>query len=190
MQGPPVEIDLDRIEQCHTLDPTTVAAFVIAARVCLSRHHDSSLLERVTATHTHDGGQQPSLQIRWRLPDARMRATHANDEDAARDGAYAIAIVAVHANLGLRFVRRERAQLGYDWVAEGTVATASERVVVEVSGLLIGTEESNSARARLRQKRNQIEAGGSLAAKLAIVVDFRPVDIAVLSATAGESTAR
>lgn len=127
------EVDLAKIGECHALDDVTVHAFANAARVCIDRSHEHEFFNPCKASHTHDERQLASLAIHWSPPDATLLRTQEQDEDAARDGAYAIAIIAGYFNLCLRFVGRRRTKDGADWVAESMEQGPRRALLIEVA---------------------------------------------------------
>jgi hypothetical protein len=184
----PTQLDFSRISDCYRdMDPTTIAAFVVAARVCIERRHDSDLFVPVGATHVHNG-DETSLVIDWQRPTQDELRTHDNDEDAARDGAYATAFLVARATLDVRVIGRRRAKDGADWIAEIVGTPPERRVLVEVSGLLDGDDTTNPATKRLAVKLKQLRDGNSGWEAIAFVVDFRPPTLKLLSRRIAEAS--
>lgn len=186
----PTQLDFSRIDECFRgLDATTIAAFVVAASVCIERRHDSDMFIPLDARHTHEERER-ALSIRWTRPTEDQLRTHDNDEDAARDGAYATAFLVAPETLGLRVIARRRAKDGADWIAEVIDAAPTRRVLVEVSGLIEGDETTNPAKKRLGVKVKQLRDGKSGWEAIAFVVDFRPLTLQLLSRSIAEAIPR
>lgn len=171
----PIVVDLGTIHECQTrLDERSLGYFVSAAEVCIERHHDSELFRPAKGGVLLDRKQFVPLLLVWDRPTDAMIGTHANDEDAAKDGAYAIVIVLAFRAMGLRVLGKRKSKDGADWVAEVRDAVPPRTVLIEVSGLLSGDETSNPINKRLAAKEKQILDGKSGYEGIAFVVDFRP----------------
>ena len=183
-EAEPIEIDLGKINECHdTLDKGSIGYFVAAAQVCIDRHHNEECFRPLDGTLSLDERPVVPLQIICERATSNMKTTHANDEDAAKDGAYAIMIVLAFRRLGLRVLGKCRTKLGADWVGDVIGATPPRTVLIEVSGMLTGDEKSNPAKQRLGAKIKQFREGKSGDGGLAFVVDFRQPVINILAAT-------
>lgn len=151
-------------------------AYFEAASVCLSRHHLSPTDLTVSL-----GYLTSRRSIRWALPDQRTLRAWNNANDATRDGAYAVSLAAVEAELSLVAVSRAETQTGADYYlgplgAEVDLETAFR---LEVSGSDSG--DPSRIRSRLRQKVTQLKLGHSNKPAFAVVVGFAHTIVAIES---------
>lgn len=151
------------------LTPAVAAYFHEAASVCLQRHHASP-------TEVDISVDESTLRasVAWPAPSARCLASHANEDDATRDGAYACVLAAVELAGGLVAIARAETKTGADYylVPVGAdVSDLEQAIRLEVSGLNSG--EPHDVARRLRQKVEQARNGRSPLPALAGVVGFR-----------------
>ena len=151
------------------LSNPVLEGYVEAARVCLDRYHISPVVFR-----TCKPGQATQATVSWAMADELLRRTHANENDAVRDGAYAFVLAAIELLCGLTAVSRADTGTGADYYIcpPGVEADDIEDCLrLEVSGVLHG----NAARVaqRLREKLDQARKGESNLPALAGVVGFR-----------------
>ena len=87
----PPDLPIHGMAQRHPGLSEAAAAYLLEAlRVCLDRHHAPP----VEFTIVTDDGES-AARSDWESADATMRASHRNELDATRDGAYACVIAAV-----------------------------------------------------------------------------------------------
>jgi hypothetical protein len=151
-----------------------------AASVCFARFHPTP--PPPTTCHIRRGEEATGpISIAWRSPDATVRASHDNDLDATRDGAYAVAAVALHALDGWRVRARAQAASGADLLALRDDDDPDDFVKVEVSGVSSGSEDRGhrELRRRLVQKIEQVGRGDLDAPGIAVVVGFELAHVLV-----------
>jgi len=145
-----------------------------AAAVCLARHHElpptTLTIDSIRSTRQYE--------LTWAYPSAVEQASHANTDDATRDGAYAVALASVDARLRLVTIGRAATRTGADWflrprgIIEPTFDLDAEDVRrLEVSG--VSDDDSGKVRARVRQKVSQARRGNSLHPAIVGVVGFK-----------------
>lgn len=120
------------------------------------------------------GGEQAPGIIEWPLPGARTTGAWANDEEATRDGAYAVSLAAVEAQMELVAIHRAYKRTGADYyVAPIGVAPddLENSIRLEVSGVDQG--DGSAIRVRLKQKQEQARRGESSLPAMAVVVGFK-----------------
>ena len=140
-----------------------------AARVCLDRHHgppvDFELADKnVSAT---------GICVRWLVCDQRTRNAWANDTDATRDGAYAMAIAAVEIARGLFAVHRAETLTGADYYIAPLGKSLDDLETcfrLEVSG--VGAGARSVVEQRLKTKLLQTQNGISNLPAVAGIVGF------------------
>src|SRR5690606_11741706 len=102
------------------------------------------------------GDEQARAVVEWLPPNPRAIRAWANDEEATRDGAYAISLAAVEAQMELVAIHRAYKRSGVDYyVAPVGVAPddLENSVRLEVSGVDRG--DSSTVKYRLKQKQLQ-----------------------------------
>lgn len=138
-----------------------------AARVCLSRHHESPAEIVVRC-----GTRREVRSLSWHAAGEREVMAWANRDDATRDGAYSVSIAAVELEYGFLAVSRAETRTGADYYVSRVPALDLEQAYrLEVSGTDAGDE--SVIRARLKEKVDQANAGESDRPAIACVVGFR-----------------
>jgi hypothetical protein len=150
--------------------------YAITAAVCLSRHHRSPTVVTVES----DSGLVLQYQVAWPPPTAEHIRSSANVEQATRDGAYALALAAVDAQLGLVALRRAEGRSGSDFylIPKGSDVPSDphldlerdDLIRLEVSG--INEDDDAAMRGRVRQKIRQALDGHSPVPAIVGVVGF------------------
>jgi hypothetical protein len=150
-----------------------------SARVCLHKHHTPPTRLGVEARERGGVGRESSEHVlAWAEPSQREHNANLNRRDAARDGAYAVALVCLERKLGLVAVGQARDLTGADWI----VAPAGQGITedggpnlddptvrrVEVGGH--GTKRPLPY--ELELKVRQLEAADSGTPGIAVVVGF------------------
>lgn len=145
-----------------------------AAAVCLARFHalpPTTLTVQAEATSRR-------FELVWIYPDARDLASNGNEDDATRDGAYAVALAAVEKRMQLVTVGRTATRTGADWHlrSRGTIEPvfdldADDVHRLEVSG--ISDDDPPKMRARIRDKVAQTTRGTGTEPAIVAVVGFR-----------------
>jgi len=105
------ELRLDRLHERHPgLTRALGESYTEAACVCWSRHRTPP----VTVSLKRAGTDDPRV-VDFAVPDARMRAAHANEIDATESGAYGVSLAAVEDVEGFVAVGRAETLTGADW---------------------------------------------------------------------------
>jgi hypothetical protein len=138
-----------------------------AAAVTLERFHAAPPPAKSCAICPEDQPDVPAT-LAWKPADDLERSTHANEVDATAEGAYAIAMLAVHAVGKWRVTARTHQGSGSDFrmVRDGA---EDDFLRLEVSGVAAGTGDLV---ARLRQKVKQLGNGDLDRPGMAVVVGF------------------
>jgi hypothetical protein len=175
-------LDLDSLSDLHPgLTREVGAAYEQATAVCLSRHHHPPAILSVS----HDSGGPVQYRVIWPVPDARIRAAWANDDDATRDGAYGVVLAAAEAHLGLVAFARTPVGSGSDYflVPSDNSARSGEHELdadtllrLEVSGIDRSRGDAHLRR-RVREKIMQARAGQSDHPAIVGVVAFNMLRI-------------
>jgi len=111
---PPMEPLLPLTDLHHRHAGVTKAlgdAYLEAASVCLSRHHESPTEVRVTCDDKPDA----DYSVTWVAPTPRVMRAHANEIDATEAGAYGVVLAALEAHLGLVALTRAPQGSGSDY---------------------------------------------------------------------------
>ena len=159
----------DMAERHFGLTDAVAENYVEAARVCLDQHHESPVTFQVKGKR-----RKTSAVVKWDPPDDRTKAAWANENDAARDGAYACVLAALELLCGFTAVRRSETKSGADYYVAhpGMPADDIENLFrLEVSG--VGSGNSTYVANRLNEKLKQTEKGNSNLPAFAGVVGFR-----------------
>lgn len=144
-----------------------------AARVCLSRHHDPPIDVTI-----HNDDSQSVRTVSWDKPDVAVGRAWNNADDATTAGAYAVALAAVEAELGLLAVARADTRTGADYYLNtGALRDLEAAYRLEVSGVDHGT--LGDINRRLREKVDQARRGKSNLPAIAAVVGFLARRIAI-----------
>jgi hypothetical protein len=166
--------NLERLHLRHYgLSPFVNRSYAEAARVTLSRHHDSPIEVSI-----RNGTTERVRCLSWKVVGDRERMAWKNEDDATRDGAYAISIAAVEEEYGLFAISRAETRTGADYyVGQRGVSDLEYAYRLEVSGTSEG--DASTIRTRLQQKIAQARAGESNLPALASVVGYRQKCIAL-----------
>ncbi len=148
------------------------AALAQAAAVCLAEEgHASGIMLRV------DGGVSERFTLTWTDPAPPAHRCWADPEEATEYGAYAVAIVLVHALTTLRVVERSRKGTGFDyWLGErdNPAPLFQEKTRLEVSGIRNGA--NTLVIARERDKVAQVQRYATEATKglpaIVVIMEF------------------
>jgi hypothetical protein len=160
--------NLNTLHQRHNgLTRAVCLNFAEAARVRLSRHHQSPCEIVVTVT-----GQEPrTFELTWKKVGDREQRAWANIIDAVEAGACAMAIAAVEVTHELFAVARAETLTGADYYVGPAGADLETAYRLEVSGTDAGSE--GHLRSRLTQKIKQTKAGTGTSPAVACVVGFK-----------------
>lgn len=164
-------LDLTDLRAVSRLTPAVLEALAEAASVMLDRYHPAP--PPPTPFGLHLRGEELPADVAWQGPTNDQRDTHANEKDAAEDGACAVAI-ATAAATGYVVVRRTRQGSGCDYLMIRKGEPENDFHKLEVSG----TGEGN-LRSRLTQKVAQGKGGDLDRPGLAVVVGFKEAKILV-----------
>ncbi|MBM3497079.1 MAG: hypothetical protein FJX74_00255 [Armatimonadetes bacterium] len=176
-------VDLDR--RHPGLTPSVAEAHAEAARVCLDRHHVPPV-----AIHVSADADPSEYRLDWEPADDQARATHANELDATRDGAYAVTFACMEHSMGLVVVGRAEHGSGADWYVaprglgfdEFGLPNYDDHVVMalEVSGV-----DTGPTGGRMREKREQLLRGAATERGVAAVVRFSRPTVELETVTVG-----
>ncbi|BCL93380.1 hypothetical protein ACNRBV_04075 [Ralstonia pseudosolanacearum] len=111
--------------------------------------------------------------LQWSPVDSKLKRSYLNEDDAKRDGAYAIALAAVDELKELVGVARCETRTGADYYvlpASSCPDDLEEAFRLEVSG---SDSDETQVRYRLKQKQQQARDGKSNRPAMAAVVGFR-----------------
>lgn len=171
------DLGLDSLHQFHYgVTPEVGACYARAAAVCLGRHHQPPSVASVTGHDDTDG----RYLVSWTSPSAREQAAFANRDDATRDGAYCLALAALHAHHNMPAISRTATGTGSDYYVgpPGSHINPGDRLLdlenalrLEVSGIDLCTRDSELW-SRVNQKVDQLQRGHSNLPGLAGVVAF------------------
>jgi len=154
-------------ERHPALTPFLAGSFLEAASVCLDQHYQPP-----TVFVLEDDNVEVIANTLWDIPDERTKAAWANQDDATRDGAYALAIATVELTRNLYAVRRAETRTGADYYiapADQPLDDLENFFRLEVSGTHLDKSE---VKRRLRIKARQAQQGNSNLPALAAVVGF------------------
>ena len=167
--GQPPALPLYNLHQRHRgLTPALAAAYVEAASVCLDRHHKPPVEFGLTDKAS------TQVKVSWRPTNESVRAAHANQDDATRDGAYACALAAVELKQRLVGVRRANTKSGADYYVapiDSDGGDMEDWIRFEVSGTDRGG--GPAIRTRLAEKLEQLRRGDPAVGGIACVVGFK-----------------
>ena len=151
----PPDLPIHGMAQRHPgLSEAAAAYLVEALRVCLDRHHTSPT---TFAILTEDG--ESSTRINWESADQTMQASHRNELDATRDGAYACVIAALELVSGLVVISQAWHGSGADFYVAPPNTDRNDLELLtrlEVSGIDHGSQPLLAA--RVREKLEQLAA--------------------------------
>jgi hypothetical protein len=152
-------------------------AYAEATAVCLHRHHAPPSVFAVWTSN-----EITQLRVQWRIPPERVRRAWLNDIDTTEAGAYAVALAAVEAAMGLVTISRARSMSGADYYVAipsgGDLLEECQKL--EVSGIDHGGV--TEMRRRLREKIAQVTAYGAPAGAIACVVGFKLLSVLIREA--------
>jgi hypothetical protein len=172
---PKLILDIENLSARHNITASAGNALAEAASVCLDRHHTPP----TDVDCDWDGTAMPAM-ITWTVPDAKTKSTFANEEEATRDGAYAVSFATVERAENLVTISRAEKLTGADWYVapRGVPFDDLESALrLEVSGT--DTDKAAVVKQRVTQKVNQLISGKSNLPALASVVGFRLRVVAV-----------
>lgn len=161
------------------------ATYSQAAGVCLSRHH----VPPVEILVSRDPERPTGYTLTWTPPTDRVRAAWANDDDATRDGAYALVLASSQAHLGLIAVARTPVGSGADYFVRPETSSeygenedydVDSLLRLEISGIDRCRGQADVQR-RLRQKVSQARAGQSDRPAIVGVVAFNILRVVLRS---------
>lgn len=172
---PKLILDIENLSARHRVTASVANGLAEAASVCLDRHHSPP----TDVDCDWDAVAIPAMIV-WTVPDALIKATFANEEEATRDGAYAVSFATVEKAASLVVVSRAEKLTGADWYVQPRELPFDDlenALRLEVSGT--DTDKPVVIKQRVSQKVNQLNAGNSNLPALASVVGFRLRMIAV-----------
>lgn len=160
------------LAQRHPIDPSQLDSCSNAAKVRLEVHH-SPPVDFTLSTK----GVDDDYVINWIAVDPMLARSYANEDDAKRDGAYAIALAAIEEVDGLVGVGRAETRTGADYylvhkdtIHDSDVMDFENAIRFEVSGT-DGTVQD--IQRRLKIKLDQARRGRSSLPAIAAVVGFK-----------------
>jgi hypothetical protein len=159
----------------HGLTAPTASAHHEAAAVRLAEWHTAP----VTFTIVADGMTR-AHSVTWPEPSERMRAAHANRDDATRDGACCLAIAAAGTVLGYEVISQSFVGTGADYLMMARGTSYNQGVPLEEQAGLVRLEVSGTnggdqvvLSGRLGEKVRQLRAGKWRGPGIAVVVGFK-----------------
>jgi hypothetical protein len=180
------KLNIYELHTRHMMAQQITDGFTLNAAVCLDRYNASPAVCPVR----RDGEAPARYDLRWDTPTEVEKRSCANDEDAARDGAYGMALAAAEVHLEMVGYGRTKTKTGADLVLvsqskvplrealteEEYFHLEKHRLRLEVSGILRGSDATMNK--RLEQKVRQVERGRSTLRGLACVVRFDSLAVA------------
>jgi hypothetical protein len=153
----------------HLIDTAQLDTCSNAARVRLDVHHTAPAEFQIESR-----GEAQPVELGWTPSDNLLKRSYLNEEDAKRDGAYAIALAAVEQLENMVGVARCETKTGADYyvmpVGSDPENYLEDGYRLEVSG---SDSEERDVRYRLRLKQKQASNGKSSLPAFAAVVGFR-----------------
>jgi len=177
----PSELPLSTLADHHFGVTRELAdSYCQGAHVSLERHHSSPVLIRVSSEF-NGSPQQADYTVTWNHIGERARAAWANEDDATRDGAYAVSLAALEIQCSLVAVSRAPTKSGADYYVNRIMSFTGAGAVdlpdllegalrLEVSGVDHG--DVGVIESRLRQKKEQTRRGQGTEPAIATVVGF------------------
>jgi hypothetical protein len=155
--------------------------FAVNAAVCMSRYASPPRLWSVQ----FDQGEPIDYEVQWEIPTVAQLRACANQDDATRDGAYALALAAAEVHLGYLALRRAEGRSGVDFYMIPSGADIDSGPEYDIDRLdLIGLEVSgisgdsdSTIRSRVQRKIEQVRAGSPSLPSVVGVVGFRSARI-------------
>lgn len=169
---------LDQLHLRHQgLTANLCGSYAEAASVCLSRHHQPPVDFDVSSQ-----GGSTLREVNWLAPDDRVKRAWNNDDDATRDGAYALSIAAAELDMGLFAVARAETRTGADYyLADQSTGSLERAFRLEVSGVDHGNRKDIER--RVSDKVKQTQKPPSNVPAIVAVVGFRERWIAIQQVT-------
>ena len=146
-----------------------------AARVCLSRHHDSP-----TGVDIHHGGDESTVSVDWQPPTTGEQRAFADSTRTTELGAEACALAAVELTTGLIAVERSRRGTGADYLvgdSEPDTDDAENLTRLEIAGR--DSISPASLERLLDDKTRQVVEGHDDRPGFAAVVGFNPCAVRI-----------
>ena len=144
----------------------------ISAFVCLGRHHSPPQTKIAVSIDSNE----KSHVLTWRAPTVQEIASNYSNQDATRDGAYAVALVCVEKRLNLYAVGRAEDRSGADWLlapigykSDTELPNCDDPSVVRLE---VGGYNDESLAYQLKKKVRQLQVGDSDSHGIAAVVGF------------------
>lgn len=162
------ELVFENLGGRHAVDSAMLDSCSNAARVRMDAHHETPVQFTVETN-----GEAIPYRVRWTPADSQLRRSYLNEDDAKRDGAYAVALATVDELQQLVAVARCENKTGADYYVApyGSDPEDLENVYrLEVSG---SDSDETQVRYRLKQKQQQARDGKSNKPALAAVVGFK-----------------
>jgi hypothetical protein len=153
------------------IPPECGAVLVQSAVLCLEgQGHKSGVSLAV------EGDFNSTFQLLWSMDVTEAMRRYWNDpNEAAEQGAYAVALLVLRALTGLTVLERSRKGTGFDWwlsLEDNLFQTAAR---LEVSGLMRGSTRRVNARLKERVAQTKRSDTSGLTAFIAVVEFGRPV---------------
>lgn len=164
-----LKLVFESLGERHQIDGAQLDTCSNAARVRLDAHHAPP-----SEFQLESRGEAQPVELGWTPSDNLLRRSYLNDDDAKRDGAYAIALAAVEQLENMVGVARCETKTGADYyvmpVGSDPENFLEDGYRLEVSG---SDSEEREVRYRLKQKQKQASNGKSSLPAFAAVIGFR-----------------
>lgn len=160
------------------LTPARANSFVEAAAVCFEEngHFESAQMSVAVASPNRwrDRIEAEDLHLKYPRTSKQVRTTNKDLQDAAEDGACAVAISIVHRLFSLLVLERSYKGTGFDyWIGRKETEGFQGMERLEVSGILSGNE--SDIKGRVKRKLEQVARGSEQNSSLPqciVVVEF------------------
>jgi hypothetical protein len=166
LEGPPAPLTLEDLSEAFPhIPPECGAVLVQSAVLCLEgQGHKSSVLLNLR------GSFATAFRLQWSVDvtEAMRRYWHDPDE-AAEQGAYALALLVLRSLTGLTVLERSRKGTGFDWwlASQDNLFQAAARL--EVSGIMRGGARRINGRLKERMAQTERSDPSGLTAYVAVV---------------------
>jgi hypothetical protein len=152
------------------LYPELGMVYAQAAAVCLDNNqHKQGVCMSIFS------GEEHLWPVKWPEVNDQMRRSRNDRDDAARDGAYAVAALLAPELTGLAFIKQSKKGTGFDyWLGKDEHDLFQNSSRLEVSGIHTGNDSQVKSRISRKKKQTQQSDNTGLAAYVCIVEFGKP----------------